>query len=250
MVACSLGSSVAVKFSDHCQCTFVFSSCAYHSSDFILDGCRERKKEKERKRKRERERERGSFGWFIDFCSDLSRGDQHKGAEDGAATKCFFIVLFHNGHRGKHGKEKERQGSHRGGLHVGGRSTPADRWLGLERTGRNSEINHSQSGSRPLQTVLTNGYFEVEKAGEIRRGDDWSVSGSAPGSHLRPQPREVHSVAMDLDSTMGYPGEARHVSPIWCFMERCSECDLSARRVSRAGKAGKCEICKNDKERH
>ena len=106
----------------------------------------------------------------------------------------------------KQGEEEERQGCHEGGLYVGDRSTQADRWLRLERTGRDSEAEHSQSRPGPLQAVLTKRHIESEKDGENSRGEDRSKSGSRPSSHLRSQERGIN-VTLAFDSTMGYPGE-------------------------------------------
>ena len=109
-------------------------------------------------------------------------------------------------------------------------STPANRWLRLERTGRNSEVEHSQSRPGLLQAVLTKWHIKSGKDGENSGGEDRSLSGSRPSSHLS-------------------PGEGPPRVPDLGFMERCSECDLTTWRVSRAGKAGKCELCKNERKR-
>ena len=55
-------------------------------------------------------------------------------------------------------------------------------------------------------------------------------------------------VAMEFDSTMGHLDKGPPRVSDFFFMERCSECDFTAWRVSRAGKAGKCELCKNDRK--
>ena len=54
---------------------------------------------------------------------------------------------------------------------------------------------------------------------------------------------------IELDCTNCYPGEGPPRVPDLGRMEIRSECSFTMRRVTRGGKAGKCEICKNERKR-
>ena len=80
---------------------------------------------------------------------------------------------------------------------------------------------------------------------EENRSDEGPMRGSRPDKRTEPRRCDSEFIAIELDSTMGYPGEGRPRVPDFGSMERCEFCDLAPWRVSRGGNAGKCERCKN-----
>ena len=111
--------------------------------------------------------------------------------------------------------EKTTWKSLRKRVRVCGRSAPADRRHRLGRTGRNRKVKHSQHGARSHQTTLRS-----ETAG------CWSSERPAEWDPQRDGEIRLHHQVPPRGPDLG-------------FMERCSKCDLTAWRVSRAGKARK-----------
>ena len=127
---------------------------------------------RQRSRARGRKTSQKSENWAIDKPKEQvpdgeleQRGKQHTRAESADTAECHVILLNLHGYGGKQGEE-ERQGGHRGGLYIGDRSTPADRWLRLERIGRNSENEHGESRPGPLQAALTKLHLQSEEDGK------------------------------------------------------------------------------------
>ena len=75
----------------------------------------------------------------------------------------------------------------------------------LERARRDSENQHSKSGTRPLQAVLKE--CEETIKGEENRSAEGHMRGSGPDNRTKPRRCDSEFVAIGFDSTLGYPGE-------------------------------------------
>ena len=111
----------------------------------------------------------------------------------------------------------------------------------LERFRRDSENQHSKSGTRPFQAVLKEG--KVTMRAEENRCAEGAMRGSRPSNRMKPRREDSEFIALEFDSTLGYPGGGPPRVPDFVSMERCNSCDLAPWRVSRGGNARKCERC-------
>ena len=66
---------------------------------------------------------------------------------------------------------------------------------------------------------------------------------------MKPRRDNSEFMALEFDSTLGYPGEGPPRVPDLGSMERCNSCDLAPWRVSRGGNAGKCDRWKKVRKR-
>ena len=160
------------------------------------------------------------------------RGQQHQGPEVGDTDEdCVILILFRTCLQGNSegSRKAERQRDHRGRTQWSDGNTHASCRDRLERTRRDSENEHSKSGTRSLQDVLKK-RKKTMKAEENRSAAGF-MRESRPDNRLKLRRDDSEFTAFEFDSTLGYPGEGPPRVADFGAIERCGSCDLAPWRV-------------------